>query len=237
LTALVVLPTFNERENLPVVVERIRALGLDVDVLVIDDSSPDGTGEVADGLARRYRRLRVVHRPARSGLGSAIVEGLKYALAGGYECAVVMDADLSHEPEALPALVAAAGRCDVAIGSRYTRGGRTVGWPASRKATSFLVNLFARLALGLSVADATGGFRAYRRTALQRLDLDGMISKDYSIQEEILLRCKRAGLSMKELPITFAERNRGASKVSWSVAARSLATLAYLFTLRLKGKL
>jgi len=234
-TALVILPTFNERENLPVVVDRITALGLDVEVLVIDDSSPDGTGDVADDLARRLDVLRVVHRPAQSGLGTAIVRGLKDAIDNGYEYAVVMDADLSHLPEDLPALLEAAESCDVAVGSRYTAGGRIVGWPASRKAASFLTNLFARVALGLPLADATGGYRVYRTSALRRLDLDGAISRDYSIQEELLLRCRQKGLHLREVPITFVDRERGASKASFSVAFRSAATLAYLALLRLKG--
>lgn len=221
----VLIPTYNERENLPGVVERVLASCPGVDVVVLDDNSPDGTGEVADELAAESARVQVIHRPAKAGLGQAYLEGFRWALDHGYDAVVEMDADGSHQPEQLPTLLSAADGADVVIGSRWIRGGSVVNWPVHRKALSVGGNLYIRVLLGMPVNDATAGFRVYRSSALRRIGLSEVASQGYSFQTDLTWRAVRAGLSVVEVPITFVEREVGDSKMSGAVMRESLARI------------
>ncbi|MEO3746864.1 polyprenol monophosphomannose synthase [Plantactinospora sp. B5E13] len=219
---LVVVPTYNEADNVTVIVDRIRRAVPAVEVLVVDDDSPDGTGAIADGLARADGRVHVLHRAGKGGLGAAYVAGFGWAADRGYDAVVEMDADGSHAPEELPRLLEAARDADVVIGSRWTAGGRVVNWPRRRQLLSRGGNLYTRVALGMPLSDATGGFRVYRVPALARLDLDSVASQGYSFQVELSWRAHRAGLRTVEVPITFAERERGASKMSPVIIGEAL---------------
>jgi dolichol-phosphate mannosyltransferase len=216
--ALVILPTYNEHENLPRLVPAILAVDPGLDVLVVDDNSPDGTGEQAEEIASGEARVRVLHRPGKLGLGSAYVEGFRYALRHGYDLVIEMDADFSHRPEDLPSLLLAAESADVVVGSRRVPGGRTVGWSWVRTLISDGGSRYARILLGLPIRDCTGGFKCFRRSALTRLDLDDLRSNGYAFQVEVNHACHKAGLSFAEVPITFPDRVAGRSKMSLSIA-------------------
>jgi dolichol-phosphate mannosyltransferase len=218
---LVTLCTYNERENLAALVPEIRRTLPDADVLVIDDGSPDGTGRLADELAAADPRVRALHRPGKLGLGSAILAGLRQALAEGYEFVINMDADFSHDPRYLPALVACMERADVGIGSRYVPGGGIEGWGPLRHFMSRGINWYARLLLGLSTRDNSGAYRCYRCASLGGIDLDRVRARGYAFQEEILYHCRVAGCRFAETPIVFRDRRYGTSKINWreSVAA------------------
>ncbi|SCG49975.1 dolichol-phosphate mannosyltransferase [Micromonospora echinaurantiaca] len=219
---LVVIPTFNEAENVTRIVARVRRVAPEVEVLVADDNSPDGTGAIAAALAGADPRVHVLHRDGKRGLGAAYLAGFDWARRRGFDAVVEMDADGSHAPEDLPALLAAARDADVVIGSRWTRGGRVVNWPLRRLLLSRCGNLYARLALGMPVSDATGGYRVYRLDALRRLDLASVCSQGYSFQVELSRLAHRAGARIVEVPITFAERERGSSKMSPLIVAEAL---------------
>ncbi len=221
----VLIPTYDERENLPGIVERVRASLPDADVVVLDDNSPDGTGEVADRLAAADPHVRVLHRPGKQGLGRAYLAGFELALADGYDAAVEMDADGSHQPEQLPALVAALADADLAIGSRWIRGGEVRNWPAHRKALSVGANLYTKVLLGMQVNDATAGFRAYRAGALRAMGLDGVESQGYCFQIDLTLRAVRTGLAVVEVPITFVEREIGVSKMGQDIVREALVNV------------
>ena len=220
------MPTYNERQNLEIIVGRIRESVPDADVLVVDDNSPDGTGDLADKLAEADPGVQVMHRTEKAGLGRAYVAGFTKALAEGYDLVVEMDADGSHRPEDLPRLLAAEAGADAVIGSRYVPGGTVVNWPASRQLLSKGANLYTRLMLGVKVKDATGGFRVYRAATLRRIGLDGIQSAGYCFQVDMTLRVLQAGLRITEVPITFVERERGASKMSRSVILESFTRIA-----------
>ncbi|MEJ3657854.1 polyprenol monophosphomannose synthase [Actinomycetes bacterium KLBMP 9759] len=219
---LVVVPTYNERDNLEPLVSRLRAAVPDADVLVVDDSSPDGTGEVADKLAAADPQVSVLHRPGKSGLGTAYLAGFASALRGGYALVVEMDADGSHAPEDLPALLAAASTADLVLGSRYVAGGQVRNWPAHRLVFSRLANLYARIALGVPIADVTAGFRVFRRQVLAELPLGSVSSQGYCFQIDMAWRAVRAGFVVREVPITFTERVRGRSKMSMPIVVEAL---------------
>lgn len=219
---LVVVPTYNERESLEPVVEAVLACPAPTDVLVVDDRSPDGTGELAAALARRHAQVHVLHRTHKQGLGPAYVAGLSWGLAQGYEVLCEMDADRSHDPADLPRLLAATTSADLVIGSRYVPGGRLENWPVHRRWLSEGGNRYVRWATGLPVADATSGYRAYRRAVLEELDLSTVRSDGYSFQLELLLRSWRAGFRVVEVPITFVERRTGASKISRAIVVEAL---------------
>lgn len=219
---LVCIPTYNERENLPLVVRRIRAAVPAADLLVLDDSSPDGTGEVADALAAEDDHVQVMHRAGKEGLGRAYLAGFHRALADGYDAIVEMDADGSHQPEQLPALLAALRDADVVIGSRWVRGGSVVNWPLHRKALSVGGNLYIRALLGMPVHDATAGFRVYTADALRRIGLHDVASQGYSFQTDLTRRAVALGLRVVEVPITFIEREIGSSKMSGAIMRESL---------------
>jgi dolichol-phosphate mannosyltransferase len=210
---LVVLPTYNEAENVALIVERIRLSAPGVDILIIDDDSPDGTGVIADSLALRYRAVHVVHRERKSGLGAAYLHGFAWAAGQGYQAVVECDADGSHHPEELDRLLTALLTSDVAIGSRWVSGGAVEDWPVTRQLLSRAGSAYARTVLGLAQRDVTGGYRAYRVTALDRIGLDSIESEGYCFQIEMLWRANQAGLAISEVPITFTERRFGESKM------------------------
>ena len=226
---LVVVPTYNERENLRPLAEALLALGEHIEVLAIDDNSPDLTGQVAMALSREHARMRMLLRPGKMGLGSAYVAGFRYALKGTYQRVVTMDADFSHDPAYLPDLIALTAESDVAIGSRYVSGGGTRNWGLRRRLMSRLANWFARVWLGLPARDCTAGFRCYRREAIERLPMEGMFSRGYGCLVEILYRLVREGCTVGEAPIIFVNRRAGRSKIS---AREVLAGVSVLWRLR-----
>ena len=218
----VVVPTYNERENLESVAGRVREAVPDADLLIVDDNSPDGTGELADKLAAADPRIHVMHRAGKSGLGAAYIAGFRWALERDYGAMVEMDADGSHQPEDLPRLLGALEHADLVVGSRWVPGGKIVNWPKSREFISRGGNIYVRLMLGLSVRDATGGFRAYRAGALRQIGLDQVVSQGYCFQIDLTLRTVRAGLTIAEIPITFIERAHGTSKMSNAIVREAL---------------
>ncbi len=225
---LVSLATYNERDNLARLLQEIHAVAPSADILVIDDNSPDGTGKLADELARAYPHIHVLHRAGKLGLGTAILAGFSYAAEHKYDYFVNMDADFSHHPRYLPALLAGMKSHDVMIGSRYIPGGGTVGWPLSRKVMSRGVNLLVRLLMRLPSKDNSGGYRCYRLAKLRQTDLNRLLSHGYSFQEEVLYRCYRAGCRIGETPIIFEDRRAGLSKANVREMLRSMGILVYL---------
>ena len=218
----VIIPTYNERENLDAIVGRVRASVPAADILVVDDASPDGTGELADGLAAEDSQVHVLHRIGKGGLGAAYIAGFRWALDQGYGAVVEMDADGSHQPEQLPRLLNALDHADLVIGSRWIPGGRVMNWPWSRQILSRSGNTYARLMLGIGLHDATAGYRVYRDTTLRRIALDQVQSKGYCFQVDLALRTLRAGMTVIEVPITFVERSRGFSKMSRNIVIEAL---------------
>lgn len=217
-----IIPTYNERENIERIVGRVRAATPSVDILIVDDSSPDGTGELADGLAERDAQVHVLHRTGKDGLGAAYIAGFQWAFTRGFDVMVEMDADGSHQPEELPRLLTALAGADLVIGARYVPGGTVVNWPKHRAALSRGANTYARLMLGVPLHDTTAGYRAYRATALEKIGLDGIDSRGYCFQIDLALRAVRQGLRVVEVPITFVEREHGASKMSRDVIAEAM---------------
>jgi dolichol-phosphate mannosyltransferase len=222
---LVALATYNEHDNLAPLVREIRSTLPEAHVLVTDDNSPDGTGKLADELAAADPQIHVQHRKGKLGLGTAILAGMRYAMEHGYDHVISMDADFSHHPRYLPALVAGMDRHDVMIGSRYVPGGGTLNWPRSRLLMSGGVNALSRILMRLPARDTSGGFRCYRVSKLRQTRLDNLLSTGYSFQEEMLYRCRRAGCRIGETPIIFEDRRAGASKADMREAARSLAVI------------
>ena len=236
---VVVVPTYNERENLPTLLERILAELPGAAVLVVDDNSPDGTGEVADEWARRQPdRVHVLHRAAKEGLGAAYVAGYRLALDRWPEAEffIQMDADLSHDPQYLRPMLEAARDTDLVIGSRYYQGVRVVNWPLYRLLISRMGTLYARLMTGLPCTDCTGGFKCYRRDVLCKLDLSGIQSNGYCFQIETNYRVWQAGFRMQDFPITFYERERGRSKMNLSIALEAVRVVTLLGLERLTGR-
>jgi dolichol-phosphate mannosyltransferase len=219
---LVVIPTYNERDNLEPLLTRLHAAVPEVHALVVDDASPDGTGELADKLAADDARVRVLHRTGKAGLGTAYLAGFALALSEDYAVVVESDADGSHAPEDLPALLAALVNADVVVGSRYVPGGEVRNWPARRLWLSRSANLYARLALGVPIKDVTAGYRVFRREVLESIALNEIDSQGYCFQVDVTWRALQAGFRVVEVPITFTERERGASKMSRAVVAEAL---------------
>lgn len=222
---VVLIPTYNERENLPGMIARVRASVPDVDILVLDDGSPDGTGALADELAADDPHVHVMHRAGKQGLGKAYLAGFDWALERGYDAMVEMDADGSHLPEQLPHLLAAISEADVVIGSRWIRGGEVRNWPASRKVLSVGANVYTKVLLGMAVNDATAGYRVYRASALRTMGLQGVESQGYCFQVDLTLRAVRAGLRVVEVPITFVEREVGVSKMGKDIIREALVNV------------
>lgn len=218
----VLIPTYNEADNLTGIVARVRASVPDADVVVLDDNSPDGTGALADELAAADAQVHVIHRPGKAGLGAAYLEGFRWAIDHGYDAVVEMDADGSHQPEQLHRLLDAADRADLVIGSRWIPGGAIENWPLHRKALSIGGNLYIRGLLGMPVMDATAGYRVYRTEALERIGLGDVASQGYCFQTDLTWRSVRKGLTVVEVPITFVEREVGDSKMNRSVMTESL---------------
>jgi dolichol-phosphate mannosyltransferase len=212
--SLVIIPTYNERDNLTVLLSQVLSQDDELDVLIVDDNSPDGTGVLADELAAGQPRIKVLHRERKEGLGSAYVRGFEYALGVGYERVVQMDADFSHSPQDLPRLMERANSADLVIGSRNVSGGGVVGWPWSRNLISKSGSLYARLLLRLPIRDCTAGFKCFRRSALEVLDLGRLRSDGYGFQIEVNHACARAGMRLAEVPVTFKDRVLGKSKMS-----------------------
>jgi dolichol-phosphate mannosyltransferase len=229
MTTLVVLPTYNEAETIVDVLRRVRACAETVDVLVVDDSSPDGTADLAEAVALEIGRVDVLRRPGKAGLGSAYRTGFRVGLERGYGVLVEMDSDLSHDPAALPALIAAveSGKADLAIGTRYIPGGSIPDWSWSRRAISRVGCLYARLALGISAHDATSGFRAYTRHALEQVDLDRVKADGYGFQVEMVYLVERNGGRVAEVPIEFRDRTLGHSKMSSRIVMEALVLVTW----------
>jgi dolichol-phosphate mannosyltransferase len=234
--AVVCLPTYNELENLE---PMLRALGdKDVRVLVFDDSSPDGTGELADRLAQELDYVSVLHRESKEGLGPAYLAGFRRALSDGAELVLEMDCDFSHDPNDVPRLLAAVeGGADLALGSRYVSGGGVRNWGLVRRVISAGGSLYARVLLGVKVRDLTGGFKCYRRRALEAIDLDAIETKGYAFQIETTYRVLRAGFEVVEVPITFADREVGGSKMSKAIVAEAIWKVPGLRLAALFGRL
>jgi len=233
--AAVVVPTYNEKENIGLLVEAILALPLDIQIVVVDDNSPDGTGELLDEIISHQPALHVIHRPGKLGLGTAHIAGFRRALQMDVDCILSMDADFSHHPRYIPDLVAAAQRKDIVIGSRYVPGGGAVDCGLNRTLLSQGANALARFLLGLRAHDCTAGFRCYRRYVLENAPLDQIFSNGYSFLIEILYKCQRLGYSVGEVPITFENRQRGSSKISKTEIARAAYTVLRLTPSRLFG--
>nr|MDQ3578721.1 polyprenol monophosphomannose synthase [Actinomycetota bacterium] len=219
---LVVIPTYNERDNIGPIITRLHAAVPKAHVLVVDDGSPDGTGDYADELAGADERVNVLHRTEKAGLGAAYIAGFQWALARDFAVVVEMDADGSHAPEDLPRLLDALIDADLVLGSRWVPGGKTVNWPKSRQFISRGGNLYSRLALGAKVNDITGGYRAFRREVLEKLKLHNVASQGYCFQIDLAWRTIEAGFTVVEVPITFAERERGESKMSGNIVREAL---------------
>ena len=218
----VIIPTYNERDNIEIITGRVRSSVPDAHVLIVDDNSPDGTGEIADKLAGGDPHVHVLHRAGKAGLGAAYIAGFAWALEQGYGALVEMDADGSHQPEELPRLLAALAGADLVLGSRYVPGGAVLNWPRSRELLSRAGNTYARLMLGLKLMDATGGYRVFRASTLRHIGLDDVDSQGYCFQIDLARRTIAAGLTVTEVPITFEERQRGASKMSRKIVLEAL---------------
>jgi dolichol-phosphate mannosyltransferase len=219
---VVIIPTYNERENLPLITARLRAAVPEAHVLVADDNSPDGTGTIADDLVAADDHVHVMHRRGKEGLGAAYLAGFDWALDNGYDVVVEMDADGSHQPEQLPRLLDALRGADLVLGSRWVPGGSVVNWPKSREALSRGGSLYTRMMLGVPMRDATGGYRAFRADTLRRIDLTGVESAGYCFQVELGWRAVKAGLRVREVPIDFVERELGDSKMSQRIVVEAL---------------
>ena len=231
--ALVVMPTYNEAESLGELVPRVLVQDPRIDVLVIDDASPDGTGAIADDLAAHDERVQVVHREGKLGLGTAYLRGFRYGLERGYDYLLEMDSDLSHDPKYLPDLIAAVDDgADLAIGSRYVRGVNVINWPMSRLLLSYYANKYARWVTGLPLTDATSGFKCFRRRALEAIDFERVGSTGYAFQIEMDFRAWKAGMKLVEVPIVFTDRDRGESKMSGAIVREAIWRV---WALRLKS--
>jgi len=212
--ALVIIPTYNEKENAEKIVSEVLRVDERIDVLIVDDNSPDGTGEVADEMSKANSRVRVIHREAKLGLGSAYVAGFKYALAQGYELIFEMDADFSHDPGDLKRFLEEIEGCDLVIGSRYTNGVSVINWPMSRLLLSYFANVYAKMVTGAPLNDLTGGYKCFRRRVLESIDLDEIASDGYAFQIEMNYKAYKRGFDIREMPIIFVERRSGSSKMS-----------------------
>ncbi|MBD8043668.1 polyprenol monophosphomannose synthase [Arthrobacter sp. Sa2BUA2] len=223
---LTIIPTYNEIESLPKTLQRLRAAVPDSDVLIADDNSPDGTGDYADEQAARDPRVHVLHRKGKEGLGAAYIAGFRWGLENGYDILVEMDADGSHKPEQLPLLLEASkAGADLVIGSRWVPGGSVVNWPLHRKLLSRAGSTYSRLMLGIRTRDITAGYRAFRRSTLERLDLAAVESVGYGFQVDMTFRVARLGMTIVEVPITFVEREFGASKMSGNIVFEAIANV------------
>ena len=236
--ALVVIPTYNERENLPSIVPLVLEQDPRLEVLVIDDNSPDGTGDLADALAAASPRVHVVHRSAKQGLGTAYRAGFRWAIEQGYDYVFEMDADFSHDPRHLPKFLAEIQDADLVIGSRYlNRRVTVINWPMSRLMLSYFANVYARWVTGLKLWDSTGGYKCYRRRVLEGINLDQVRSNGYSFQIETSFRAWRRGFRIREITITFSDRNVGRSKMSGAIVREAIGMVWRLRLWALLGRI
>jgi dolichol-phosphate mannosyltransferase len=219
---VVIVPTYNERDNLPVLVQRLMSLPIEVDLLIVDGNSPDGTGKLADELALQQPRLKVLHEKEKKGLGRAYCEAFKWALQHDYEFIMEMDGDFSHNPDDIPRFVEAAGNADLVLGSRYRDGIRVINWPLRRLMLSMAAAKYVQIITGMQITDPTGGFKCFRRKALQSIDLDGVRSDGYSFQIELTHKLWRKGMRIVEVPIVFKDRFQGSSKMSSRIVREAL---------------
>jgi dolichol-phosphate mannosyltransferase len=235
---LVIIPTYNERDNIPRLVPLVLSQDERLEILIIDDASPDGTGDVADAIAAANPRVNVMHRAGKLGLGTAYLAGFRWGLDRGYDWLFEMDADFSHDPAHLPQFLEALQDADLVLGSRYLEGRVTVvNWPMARLMLSYTANVYARIVTGVPLWDATGGFKAFRRETLEQIDLDHVESEGYSFQIEINLRVWKRGLRIREIPIVFVDRTIGESKMSKKIIREAVWRVWKLRWLAMRGKL
>lgn len=233
---LIILPTYNERENIAALINEILSLKFDIHILVVDDNSPDNTAEIVEKIAAMDGRIQIIQREGKLGLGSAYLQGFHYALQGDFDYIFEMDADFSHSPKYLPMLIEKIKDYDLVIGSRYIKGGKVVNWPAKRILLSYLANLYVRLFTGLPIRDSTSGFKCFRKEVLQSIALDQVESDGYSFQIEINFICWQKGYRICEIPITFEERRAGTSKMTRKIAKEACIMVLKLATQRLFRK-
>lgn len=231
--AMVIVPTYDEIENIRSLVPRLLAIGPNIEVLIVDDNSPDGTGAFAEGLASKIPRVHCLRRPGKMGLGSAYRDGFRYALERGADLIFEMDADFSHDPAEIPNFISAAQTADLVLGSRYLHGVTVVNWPLRRLVLSYGANLFSRIVTGLPVTDATGGYKCFRRGLLEALDLDRIRSDGYSFQIEVSYWAWRKGFRISEIPIVFVDRRAGISKMNRRIIREAVFVVLRLGWLRL----
>ena len=214
---LIIVPTYNERENFPRMAEKLLSLPVAIDVLVVDDNSPDGTGKLADEMAAKHPQIKVLHCTEKNGLGRAYIAGFKWALAHGYEFIFEMDCDFSHDPNEIPAFLKAAQNADLVLGTRYRGGIRVINWPLSRLILSRFAGIYVNLVTGMPISDPTGGYKCFRREALKSINLDEVRSNGYSFQIEMTHRLWRQGFTVAEVPIIFTDRTEGQSKMAGGI--------------------
>lgn len=235
--ALVIIPTYNERENIERIVSEVLQQDPRLQVLVVDDNSPDGTGQLAHEMARKNGKIHVLHRQKKAGLGQAYVAGFKFALEKNFDCVFEMDADFSHDPKYLPEFLKAIQKADLVLGSRYISGVNVVNWPMSRLLLSYFANIYARCVTGLPVKDSTGGFKCYRRIVLEQINLDQIKSEGYSFQIETTFRAWKKGFKIVEVPIIFVDRKQGESKMSKKIVREAMWMVWKLRLLSVLGKI
>jgi len=235
--ALVIIPTYNERENLPLIVPDVLARDIRFSVLIVDDNSPDGTGHLADRMAEDDSRVHVLHRPAKAGLGRAYLAGFKWALERDFDIVFEMDADFSHNPKFLPELLKASDNADIVLGSRYISGVNVINWPMGRLLLSYYANVYARVVTGLPVRDSTGGFKCFRRQVLQAINLDSVHSNGYAFQIEMSFRAWKKGFRIREIPIVFTDREQGHSKMSKRIVREAVWMVPKLRLMSIFGRL
>ena len=234
---LVIIPTYNERENIERIVPLVLEKDPSIHVLIVDDGSPDGTGQLADGMAKEDNRIFVIHRKNKSGLGTAYITGFKFALKKTYDLIFEMDCDFSHDPKYIPHFLGAIRDADLVLGSRYIKGVNVINWPMSRLLLSYYANVYSRIITGLPVKDATGGFKCFRREVLESLELDKVKSNGYSFQIEMSFRAWKKGFRIKEIPIVFEDRKLGQSKMSKKIVREAVWMVWKLRLWSLLGKL
>jgi dolichol-phosphate mannosyltransferase len=234
---LMIIPTYNEKDNIERIVPQVLEKHTSIDVLIVDDGSPDGTGEIADLMSEENSRVFVIHRKNKSGLGTAYVAGFKYAIQKKYDYIFEMDADFSHDPNYIPDFLDAIKEADLVIGSRYISGVNVINWPMSRLLLSYYANVYSRIITGLPVKDATGGFKCFRREVLEAINLDKVKSNGYSFQIEMSFRAWRKGFRIKEIPIVFEDRRLGQSKMSKKIVKEAIWMVWRLRLMSFLGKL
>ena len=235
--ALIVFPTYNESENIEKIVAAVLQTDPRIRVLIIDDNSPDGTGAIADRLAADNSRIKVEHRPAKAGLGTAYIHGFKWALHHGFDYVFEMDADFSHSPEYIPRFLEAIEDCDLVLGSRYISGVNVINWPMSRLLLSYFANKYTSWITGLKIKDATGGFKCFRREVLEAIDLDKVVSNGYTFQIEMTMRAWVRKFRIREIPIIFYDRQAGQSKMSKKIVREAVWMVWWLRWMAFRGKL